>query len=311
MRSAFETSGGKTQRQQQQQQQWPAQVLEKRVSVAAGLLPKIRHALEAKAREIRDELKEVGFQPKSTTHAIFNQCRVFDTVFRRKLNETHTTTLIREAFLGESGLRANITNLKLDTFFNETYVKQICRQADGYQPHLVSPERGLKLLVKEAMTYVLLPAERCVDDVKLTLITTIQNSARDLNKHCFSEEAKNLRPTSQQMLLEICERALDEWSDQAKDMTMKLVEMEGDYVTSQFFRRLAETRAQAELEAEDSDSDLETPLQSSDDSLAGITGEPPSSPSPLPLPLSLSVPFKCPHHHPPHLTLTQPSHPTP
>ena len=83
-------------------------------------------------------------------------------MFRKKLNETHTTTMIREAFLGDAGLRANIENLKLDTFFNETYVKQICRQADGYQPHLVSPEKGLKLLVKEAMGYVLLPAERGV-----------------------------------------------------------------------------------------------------------------------------------------------------
>ena len=250
--------------QAEKHQLWPSHVLEKRVDVAAGLLPKIKHELETKERKVRDELRSVGFQPKSTTHAIFNQCRVFDGVFRKKLNETHTTTMIREAFLGDAGLRANIENLKLDTFFNETYVKQICRQADGYQPHLVSPEKGLKLLVKEAMGYVLLPAERCVDDVKLTLITTIQNSAQDLSKHTFASETRNLRPTSQQMLLEICERAIDVWSDEAKDMTAKLVSMEGDYITSQFFRRLAESRAVAEMEAdEDSDSEAETPVQRS------------------------------------------------
>mgnify|MGYP004145578817 CR=1 FL=1 len=47
------------------------------------------------------------------------------------------------------------------------------------------------------------------------------------------------------MLLEICERAIDVWSDEAKDMTANLVSMEGDYITSQFFRRLAESRAVA------------------------------------------------------------------
>eukprot|EP00205_Picochlorum_sp_RCC944_P000503 CAMPEP_0182611276 /NCGR_PEP_ID=MMETSP1330-20130603/13299_1 /TAXON_ID=464278 /ORGANISM="Picochlorum sp., Strain RCC944" /LENGTH=662 /DNA_ID=CAMNT_0024830657 /DNA_START=103 /DNA_END=2091 /DNA_ORIENTATION=- len=255
--------------------QWPPQVLSKRVSIAAGLLQKIEHQLLTKKKMMRDELKVVGFQPKSTTHAIFNQCRVFDGVFRKKLNETVTTGMIRDAFLGGHGLRENIQNLKLDTFFNETYVKQICRQADGYQPHLVSPEKGLKLLVKEAMSYVVLPAERCVDDVKLTLITTIQNAARDLSKHTFGEETKSLRPTSQQMLMEICEKAIDVWSDQAKEMAMKLVNMEGDYITSQFFRRLAESRAiEMEKGEHSDDSDAETPLQQPDeeDSLKGIKG---------------------------------------
>lgn len=35
-----------------------------------------------------------------------------------------------------------------------TLCLQICRQADGFQPHLVSPERGIKRLVQEAMLQV-------------------------------------------------------------------------------------------------------------------------------------------------------------
>jgi len=82
----------------------------------------------------------------------------------------------------------------------------------------------------------------------------------------------SLRPTSQQMLLEICQRALDRWSEEAKEMTMKLVNMEGDYITSQFFRRLADSRA-AETEIESDESDAETPIQTpeQDDSLKGIS----------------------------------------
>ena len=38
---------------------------------------------------------------------------------------------------------------------------QICREADGYQPHLVSPERGIKRLVQEAMLLTNQHVHRC------------------------------------------------------------------------------------------------------------------------------------------------------
>ena len=50
---------------------------------------------------------------------------------------------------------------------------QICRQADGFQPHLVSPERGIKRLVQEAMMLTSPHVHRFVDEIHLVLTETV------------------------------------------------------------------------------------------------------------------------------------------
>lgn len=47
---------------------------------------------------------------------------------------------------------------------------QVCREADGFQPHLVSPEFGLRRLVEDAMGLVLEPTTTAVRRVHLLLI---------------------------------------------------------------------------------------------------------------------------------------------
>lgn len=153
------------------------------VEVPSDALPRISAALDAKLRDVDADLARVGFQPKTTTHAIFNQCRLFDVAFKRKLSETRTTAMIREAFVGPHGLKQNIKRLQLDTFFAPDHVRRVCRQADGYQPHLVSPEKGLRLLISEAMEHVLAPASQCITDVKMTLINTVRQAADDVARN--------------------------------------------------------------------------------------------------------------------------------
>lgn len=55
---------------------------------------------------------------------------------------------------------------------------QICRQADGFQPHLVSPERGIKRLVQEAMLLTSPHVHRFVDEIHLVLLETVREAAR-------------------------------------------------------------------------------------------------------------------------------------
>ena len=51
---------------------------------------------------------------------------------------------------------------------------QVCRYADGYQPHLVSPEKGVKALAQEALDLVEGPVKGCVQGVH----TLLYNAAR-------------------------------------------------------------------------------------------------------------------------------------
>jgi hypothetical protein len=47
---------------------------------------------------------------------------------------------------------------------------QVCREADGYQGHLVSPEFGLRRLIEDAMLLVLDPVVTAVHRVHLLLV---------------------------------------------------------------------------------------------------------------------------------------------
>jgi dynamin GTPase len=51
---------------------------------------------------------------------------------------------------------------------------QICREADGYQPHIVSPERGIRQLVAEAMRLTTGHVHRFVDEIHLVLMETVR-----------------------------------------------------------------------------------------------------------------------------------------
>lgn len=51
---------------------------------------------------------------------------------------------------------------------------QICREADGYRPHLVSPEKGIKQLVQEAMKQTSPFVHKFVDEIHLVLQETVR-----------------------------------------------------------------------------------------------------------------------------------------
>ena len=51
-----------------------------------------------------------------------------------------------------------------------TDASQVCREADGYQAHLVSPEFGLRRLVQDAMDLIMEPTTTAVRRVHLLLV---------------------------------------------------------------------------------------------------------------------------------------------
>ena len=53
----------------------------------------------------------------------------------------------------------------------------MCREADGYQPHLVSPEFGLRRLVQDAMDLIMEPTTTAVRRVHLLLVEAARRGA--------------------------------------------------------------------------------------------------------------------------------------
>lgn len=55
------------------------------------------------------------------------------------------------------------------TFSLAMIVYQIVLEADGYQPYLISPEKGLRSLIKGVLELAKEPSRLCVDEVNLDI----------------------------------------------------------------------------------------------------------------------------------------------
>ncbi|KAI9076361.1 hypothetical protein K1719_041676 [Acacia pycnantha] len=58
-----------------------------------------------------------------------------------------------------------IKQLPIDRHFDISNVKRIALEADGYQPYLISPEKGLRSLIKGVLELAKEPSRLCVDEV--------------------------------------------------------------------------------------------------------------------------------------------------
>jgi dynamin GTPase len=56
-------------------------------------------------------------------------------------------------------------------------VYQLVLEADGYQPYLFSPEKGLKALIRKALDLAKDPAKLCVDEVHRILVGIVSTAA--------------------------------------------------------------------------------------------------------------------------------------
>jgi dynamin GTPase len=96
---------------------------------------------------------------------------------------------------------------------------QITKTADGYQPHLVSPERGLQLMASKALDQVEGPVQECVSQVYTLLIAAARDAATVAGEH--TEAAMNGKvplnvPEFKTFIMPAVVRALDEWRTEAE-----------------------------------------------------------------------------------------------
>ncbi|EIE26899.1 hypothetical protein COCSUDRAFT_64712 [Coccomyxa subellipsoidea C-169] len=200
---------------------------------------------------------------------------------------------IRRAFMDE-GLMGVVAKLPLERNFKLEHVKEVVREADGYQSHLVSPEFGLRRLVDETIGLVLEPVNMCVRRVHQVLIDAAREAARKAslmtNTTVLDDTREPLRlPAFEKAVLFAVTQALENWRDEAMEVAKTIVNMEQTYVTAAFFRHRTAERYKAMMQAQqtarllgegkavaaDSDSDDD------DDSRDSMDGDSPHRPREL------------------------------
>ncbi|KAJ4867510.1 Dynamin-2B [Raphanus sativus] len=143
-------------------------------------LPNILTGLQGKSQMVQDELSRLGEQLVSSaegTRAIaLELCREFEDKFLLHLaGGEGSGWKVVASFEGNFPNR--IKQLPLDRYFDLNNVKRIVLEADGYQPYLISPEKGLRSLIKIVLELAKDPARLCVDEVHRVLVDIVSASA--------------------------------------------------------------------------------------------------------------------------------------
>ncbi|CAL5380009.1 unnamed protein product [Camellia sinensis] len=204
-------------------------------------LPNLLSGLQGKSQVVQDELVRLGEQmvnsSEGTKALALELCREFEDKFL-----LHITTGEGSGWKVVASFEGNFPNrikqLPLDRHFDLNNVKRIVLEADGYQPYLISPEKGLRSLIKGVLELAKEPARLCVDEgflvhrVLVDIVTAAANGTPGLGRY----------PSFKREVVAIASAALDGFKNEAKNMVIALVDMERAFVPPQHFIRLVQRR---------------------------------------------------------------------
>ncbi|KAF8729513.1 hypothetical protein HU200_017452 [Digitaria exilis] len=212
-----------------------AKQIRKRMKVR---LPNLLSGLQGKSQIVQDELARLGesmVQSAEGTRAVaLELCREFEDKFLAHITSGEGSGWkIVASFEGKFPDR--IKQLPLDRHFDLNNVKRIVLEADGYQPYLISPEKGLRSLIKGVLEMAKEPSRLCVEEVHrvlLDIVNAAANATPGLGRY----------PPFKREVIAIASNALDAFKSDAKKMVVALVDMERAFVPPQHFIRLVQRR---------------------------------------------------------------------
>ncbi|XP_042061749.1 dynamin-2A-like isoform X1 [Salvia splendens] len=201
-------------------------------------LPNLLSGLQGKSQIVQDELVRLGEQmvhsSEGTKALALELCREFEDRFLQ-----HITTGEGFGWKVVASFEGNFPNrikqLPLDRHFDINNIKRIVLEADGYQPYLISPEKGLRSLIKGVLELAKEPSRLCVDEVHRVLVdivTAAANATPGLGRY----------PPFKREVIAVASTALESYKTNAKNMVVALVDMERAFVPPQHFIRLVQRR---------------------------------------------------------------------
>ncbi|KAI3874865.1 hypothetical protein MKW98_019438 [Papaver atlanticum] len=212
-----------------------AQQIRKRMKIR---LPNILSGLQGKSQIVKDELVRLGEQmvhsSEGTRSLALELCREFEDIFLQHI-ATGEGSGWKIVASFEGTFPNQIKQLPLDRHFDINNVKRIVLEADGYQPYLISPEKGLRSLIKGVLELAKEPSRLCVDEVHRVLVDIVTASAN-------ATPGLGRYPPFKREVVAIATTALDVFKNEAKKMVVALVDMERAFVPPQHFIRLVQRR---------------------------------------------------------------------
>ncbi|KAK3132088.1 hypothetical protein QOZ80_6AG0515580 [Eleusine coracana subsp. coracana] len=221
-----------------------AKQIRKRMKVR---LPNLLSGLQGKSQMVQDELARLGESmvqsPEGTRAVALELCREFEDKFLAHITSGEGSGWkIVASFEGKFPDR--IKQLPLDRHFDLNNVKRIVLEADGYQPYLISPEKGLRSLIKIVLEMAKEPSRLCVEEVHRVLLDIVNASAN-------ATPGLGRYPPFKREVIAIASNALESFKNDAKKMVVALVDMERAFVPPQHFIRLVQRRMERQRREEE------------------------------------------------------------
>ncbi|KAL5182266.1 Dynamin-2B [Glycine soja] len=210
-------------------------------------LPTLLTGLQGKSQIVQEELVKFGEQMVSSsegTRALALQlCREFEDKFLQHLTggEGNGWKVVASF---EGNFPNRIKQLPIDRHFDINNVKRIVLEADGYQPYLISPEKGLRSLIKGVLELAKEPSRLCVDEVHRVLVDLVSASAN-------ATPGLGRYPPFKREIVAIASSALEAFKNESKKMVVALVDMERAFVPPQHFIRLVQRRMERQRREEE------------------------------------------------------------
>ncbi|ONK71835.1 uncharacterized protein A4U43_C04F12880 [Asparagus officinalis] len=203
-------------------------------SVIRARIPNITSLINESIDDLESELDHLGrptaVDAGAQLYTILELCRAFDKIFKEHLDGGRPGgDRIYGVF--DNQLPAALRKLPFDRHLSLQNVRKVVSEADGYQPHLIAPEHGYRRLIESSLDFFKGPAEASVDAVHFVLKELVRKSIGE------TQELKRF-PTLQAELAAASYQALENFRDESKKTTLRLVEMESAYLTVEFFRKL-------------------------------------------------------------------------
>ena len=255
-------------------------------------IPKIRDTVETSANALEMELARLGpatphFEDRGAlVHEVLRGCDAYERDFADELDkgtgerDSGGGEAIRALF--ESALLKNLNAVNLEAFYDPKRVRKVVDASDGFQPHLVAPEMGIRRLIELGLETLHEPVERCVAQVDAVLQSTMRealrrhageaektsflaaicaaprenHSHRELGSFrtstsTFASSPLRRYPRLREAVVAAAADALHRLRRDAHAMTSAMVDMEAAYFDAEFFRK---EKARAER-ARDGDDD--------------------------------------------------------
>ncbi|KAF3439322.1 hypothetical protein FNV43_RR17599 [Rhamnella rubrinervis] len=201
-------------------------------------LPNLLTSLQGKSQIVHDELLKLGGQmtesSEGTRALALELCREFEDKFL-----LHVTGGEGSGWKIVASFEGNFPNrmkqLPIDKHFDMNNVKRIVLEADGYQPYLISPEKGLRSLIRGVLELAKEPSRLCVDEVHRVLVDIVSAAAN-------ATPGLGRYPPFKREIVATAGAALEVFQKEAKKMVVALIDMERAFVPPQHFIRLVQRR---------------------------------------------------------------------